>query len=253
MTDPAIREAAGARPRSPFGRALQEHLRRGDDSVLRIHSDVGEPDEVPVAFFFRGAGELGALEREALDRCRGRILDAGAGAGVHALLLQERGLRVTAIDVVPEAVEVMTERGVEDARGVDVFEFEGGPFDTVLMLLNGIGMVGTLLGLDRFLSGASRLLSPEGQILMDSADLRPRFEGDVREDGRYPGEVHLQLEYRGQRGEPYPQLYVDPETLAERAERHGWECEIVATADAGEYLARLTRRSEQDTHETRTA
>ena len=46
-------------------------------------------------------------EEAALDLCRGRTLDVGAGAGCHSLILQERGLDVVAIDVAPEAVEVM--------------------------------------------------------------------------------------------------------------------------------------------------
>jgi SAM-dependent methyltransferase len=230
--------------RGPFGRALLEHHRGGSDGPdqpLRLHSDLGEVDELPARFFFRDEEELGRLERIALQACRGRVLDVGAGAGVHALLLQERGHRVTAIDVVPEAVEVMEERGVEDARRADVFEFRGGPYDTVLLLLNGIGMAGTVSGLDRFLEAAPRLLAPGGQLLADSADLRPRVGADRREDGRYAGEVHLQLEYREEKGPPYPQLYVDPETLARRAGPRGWRVEVLARGEAGEYLARLTR------------
>lgn len=242
VDDPGAGDARAGR--GPFGRALLEHHRGGpgaSDEPLRLHSDLGEPDELPPGFFFREEEELGRLERIALDGCRGRVLDVGGGAGVHALVLQARGHRVTAIDVVPEAVEVMEERGVEDARRADVFEFEGGPYDTILMLLNGIGMAGTLSGLDRFLATAPALLAPGGRLLADSADLRPRVGGDRREDGRYVGEVHLQLEYRGERGSPYPQLYVDPETLSARAVAHGWRAEVLARGEAGEYLARLTR------------
>lgn len=228
--------------REPFGRALLEQHRGGTGGTLRLHSDLGEVDDLPASFFFRGPEELGELERIALARCRGTVLDVGAGAGAHSLLLQERGHDVTAIDVVPAAVEVMSERGVEDARRADVFGFRGGPFDTILMLLNGIGMVGTLQGLDRFLAAVPALLSQGGQLLVDSADLRPRVGGERREDGRYAGEVHLQLEYRGVRGAPYPQLYVDPETLARRAEDPGWRTRILARGEAGEYLARLTRQ-----------
>lgn len=242
MSEGRRRRVSGpASGRGPLGRALLEHHRDGADEPLRLHSDLGEVDELPVDFFFRDEDELGELERIALEEARGRILDVGAGAGVHALALQERGHEVTAIDVVPAAVEVMEARGVEDARRADVFQFDDARYDTVLMLLNGIGMVGTLSGLERFLTSAPRLLAGGGQLLLDSADLRPRVGGDRREDGRYAGEVHLQLEYRGERGAPYPQLYVDPETLASRAEERGWRVEVLARAEAGEYLARLTR------------
>lgn len=227
--------------REPFGRALLEHHREGTEEPLRLHHDLGEVEELSASFFFREEDELGGLELTALEAARGRVLDVGGGAGVHALPLQRRGHEVTAIDVVPEAVEVMRERGVEDARLADVFEFDGEGYDTVLMLLNGIGMVGTLEGLDRFLATAPRLLAAGGQLLVDSADLRPRVGGGRREDGRYAGEVHLQLEYGGEKGTPYPQLYVDPETLSSRARDHGWRVEILARNEAAEYLARLRR------------
>ena len=83
---------------------------------------------------------------EALSLCRGRVLDLGAGAGRHALELQGRGHEVTAIDVSREAVEVMRERGVRDARCGDLDAVDGERFDTILLLMHGIGLVGTLTG-----------------------------------------------------------------------------------------------------------
>ena len=189
-----------------------------------------------------------------MDLCRGRVLDAGAGAGCHALVLQELGLLVCAVDIAPEAVEIMRRRGVRDARCADLFRFQGGPFDTILMMMNGIGVVGTLAGLDRFLGDLPRLLAPEGQVLFDSYDPRPEVAvgvespgsgppgAEVGASGRYPGEMRFQLEYEGRRGPTLGWLFVDPETLAARADRAGWRCEVIWREEEGHYLARLTRR-----------
>jgi SAM-dependent methyltransferase len=224
--------------------------------VVTSDRGTGEVEDLDVSAWFREPAQSGP-ERTALDRCRGRVLDVGAGTGLHALALQARGLEVCAIDAVPEAVEIMRRRGVVDARQARVLDFAGGPFDTVLIFANGAGLAETLSGLPALLGSAARLLAPDGQLLLDSTDVRPcdadeaaaagYTRGDDglwrRSDGRYVGDLHFQLEYRGEKGPPFPQLYVDPDTLAEVAEGEGWQCEIVERGGGGSYLARLTRRS----------
>jgi 2-polyprenyl-3-methyl-5-hydroxy-6-metoxy-1,4-benzoquinol methylase len=91
-----------------------------------------------------------------LELCRGRVLDVGAGTGVHTLYLQDRGFDVCAIDVLPDAVEIMRRRGTRDARLADIRDFEADPFDTILMMMNGTGILATLEGLDSFLRDVPR-------------------------------------------------------------------------------------------------
>jgi SAM-dependent methyltransferase len=221
----------------------------GDEGAeITIRSDLGEGEEEthPVAAWFRRPEEDVGYEATALDLCRGRVLDVGAGAGVHALPLQERGLEVCAIDFTPEAVEIMRRRGVRDARRERLEEFRDGPFDTILILANGAGLAESLDGLERFLARLGELLAPGGQVLLDSCDVRPPAGPDgVRPatgaDGRYVGDIHFQLEYRDEKGDPFPQLYVDPDTFAGTAARAGWTFEVVETGEGGAYLARLTR------------
>lgn len=223
------------------GRSLWDYFSGDTGAVITVHSDLGEHDEEPVAGWFRTPGTSWAPERTALELCRGRVLDVGAGTGLHSLVLQERGLSVCAIDFVPEAVEIMRRRGVRDARHAELFSFEpAAPFDTVLMFANGVGLCETLAGLDRFLRWAPRLLTPGGQILMDSTDVRGQAGRTWREDGRYIGEIEFQLEYRGEMGAPFLQLYVDSDTLTEHARPAGWSVSIVAR-EGQSYLAQLVR------------
>jgi SAM-dependent methyltransferase len=155
---------------------------------------------------------------------------------------------VCAIDIAPEAVEVMRKRGVEDARCADVFSFEADPFDTVLLMMNGIGVVGDLAGLDRFLAGVGGLLKPDGQVLLDSYD-PGRTEDPANaappaaraRPNRYRGEMRFQLEYKGAMGPSLQWLFVDSGTLAEHASRAGWSCEVIWQEEEGHYLARLAR------------
>lgn len=233
-------------PWKPHAAAMQAYHEGKRDAVLVVYDDF-ERDEVPVSYFFRGPDQFPPLERLALDLSRGRVLDVGAGSGCHSLVLQERGLEVTAIEILPSLVGILRDRGVRDARVATWMDVEGPPFDTVLMLMNGIGLTETLPGLRRFFSEARRLVRPGGQVLADSTDVRVRMDVEAgrtgaleRPDGRYVGELRFQVEYEGRKGGPFPQLYVDAATLGRYAREEGWSCEIVCDPDRyGNYLARL--------------
>jgi 2-polyprenyl-3-methyl-5-hydroxy-6-metoxy-1,4-benzoquinol methylase len=171
------------------------------------------------------------------------VLDVGATCGALSLPLQTGGHEVTAIDRLPQALTIMRERGVRDVRDADLFTFRPAErFDTVLLLMNGTALAGTLPGLDRLLTVLHHLVSPEGRVLVDSTDLRERgAAASARDDGRYLGEIEYQLEYRGHRGSPIPQLFVDPDTLRERAHENGWGVRVGCQEDSGRYLGILTR------------
>lgn len=240
--------------REQYGRALWDYHRGEKDAALQVTGDLGEYDELPVRTFFRNPPDFSSFERIALEYCRGRVLDLGAGTGVHALALQAQGLPVTAVEIVPQAAEIMRQRGVEDVREVDLVRggdwkchVAKGEYDTLLMMMNGTGITATLAGLGLFLERAHWIVNRDGQILVDSEDLRSEEDragppgAPVKEDGRYLGEVQIQLEYRGEKGQPFAELYVDPTTLAAIASETGWDTRILDTSDSGGYLARLTR------------
>ena len=232
----------------PHGRALWDYWSGDAGARVTISRDDGYTDDMPAADYFRQPADFSRLEQTAIDLCRGHVLDVGAGAGCHSLALQERGLRVLAIDVSPQAVEVMAKRGVKDVLCIDVFELHGAQFDTLLMMMHGIGLVETLPGLDRFLRHAHNLLKPDGQLLFDSLDVRftdnPRhlaYQAANRQAGHYIGEIRMQFEYKGHTGPLFSWLHVDPETLIDHAQRMGWSCQVVCREDGGDYLAQLTR------------
>jgi SAM-dependent methyltransferase len=233
-------ELFGPQAWGPLARALADFHAGDEDATLRVRSDEGELDPLPVALFFRGQEALLPADRAAVALVRGRVLDGGAGVGAVALLLQDGGVEVTAVEVIPEAVEIMKARGVRDAREGRVEDLqEEGAYDTILLLMNGTSLAGTLAGLSPLLGALARLLAPGGQVLMDSTEL----EGGEGEEDGCPGELQYQLEYRGVRGAPFPQLFLDPDTLTGVAGEEGWDVEVVWRGEEGAYLARLTRPS----------
>jgi SAM-dependent methyltransferase len=247
---PALNGPSGYGERwGPLGRALLDFHHGATAAQIMVHTDIWLDEPTPVEEFYRPDDRpLPELERTALRLCRGRTLDFGAGAGRHALELHRRGLKVTAIDVSPEAVEIMRDRGVTDARCGDFGAVTGESFDTIVLLMHGIGLVGTLEGLTLFFDHAHNHLDRNGQIIFDSADLGivmpEQFDeglGEWRSGGLYPGEVEYRLTYKDLEGEPYPWLFVDPATLADSARAAGLCAKVVARGARGSYLARVAR------------
>lgn len=230
---------------APLGRALLDYHHGDTTARFVVHSDLWDSEITTAEEYYRPLHlELSEIEQRALSLCRGRVLDLGAGAGRHAIELQERGHEVTAVDVSPDAVEVMRRRGVRDVRCGDLGAVSGESFDTLLLLMHGIGLVGTLEGLARFLDASSSVLSTDGQVLCDSADLAAALPS-ARATGvgrSYLGEVEFRLTYRDLEGRPYPWLFVDPRTLERYAAAAGYDFEVGARGGRGAYLARLTRR-----------
>ena len=234
--------------RDPMGVAIADFYKNGIAGRLRVLSSMFDEDEIPVAHLFREEDEMGELELKALGLSKGRILDVGAGAGCHALALQDRGMEVTAIDVSPLSVEVMTKSGIDDARLVNLYdETLCEKFDTILMLMNGSGIIGKIANMPQFFARIDQLLAEGGQVLLDSSDLIFLFEDedggvDIDLAGEYYGEVDFTMQYKNIKGETFDWLYIDFETLAFHATENGFEAELVMQGEHYDYLARLTRK-----------
>ena len=231
--------------KDPMGAAIADYHRQGKAARLRVFSPDFDEDEIPVATLFRTADAMPPLERQALQLAHGRILDVGAGAGCHSLALQAMGHSVTAIDISPLAVETMTARGVKDARIEDFWSVEA-RYHTILMLMNGIGIVGRLERLPQLFSHLQQILTDGGQLLLDSSDLCYLFEEEEGiielPGGAYYGELEYRMQYKAIKGDPFPWLYIDFDTRSEAAEAPGFRAELITMGEHYDYLARVTRR-----------
>ena len=235
--------------KDPMGRAIADYHATGRAAKLRVFSPMFDEDEIPVTTLFRTFDTMPAIEQEALRHASGAILDVGAGAGCHSLALQQMGKQVMAIDISPLAVDTMRLRGVDNAVQQDFFTLDG-QYDTILMLMNGIGIVGTLSRMQAFFMQVDHLLAPGGQLLCDSSDICYIFEDedgiiDLTGIDGYYGELTYQMRYKNVTGEQFPWLFIDPETLRDCATSCGFDCNIIARGDHYDYLARLTRKLEK--------
>lgn len=231
--------------KDPMGAAIAEYHCTGRAGTLRVFSSQFDEDEIPVEQLFRPIEEMPDIEQRALAMARGKILDVGAGSGCHALALQAMGKEVTAIDISELSVEVMRERGVKDARAVDLYdEHFVEQYDTILMLMNGSGIIGNIEGMERFFLRMKQLLKVGGSIYMDSSDLKYLFEEEdgsylIDVAGDYYGIVDFRMQYKQVKGDTFDWLYIDFDTLAYYAEQYGFCAEVVSQGEHYDYLAVL--------------
>jgi SAM-dependent methyltransferase len=232
----------------PFGLAVRDFYAGDVTSEVVFRRDDGVVNTLAVSALFRGPVDF-QVDKVLLDLCTGKILDVGAGVGIHSLFLQGIGFTVYALDVSPEACQVMKHRGVKNVICSSAVELQSGVFDTILLLGRSICMVETLSGLEEFLTYTRRLVNPAGQILLNSLDVActkdPRdltYHEINRQAGRYIGEIRVRLEYKDLIGPRIGMLHVDSVELARYAAKTGWSFEVLLKEKDGHYAARLKKK-----------
>jgi SAM-dependent methyltransferase len=231
----------------PFGIALEDFYNGKKRVEVTLCRDDGIEWKVPIEYFFRGPENFLSIEKQALQLCKGRILDIGAGVGPHALELQKLGLEVYAIDISSHACQIMKKRGIKNVQCTDCYNLKEDSFDTILLLGRSIGFVENLNGMKKFLSYCKTLLNPEGIIILDSIDFRSikeqillKYQEINRKLGRYSGVMVYQIKYKNIMGDKIQNLQIDPETLKEITLEMGFSCKILGKEEDGHYLAMIS-------------
>jgi len=229
-----------------FGMALKDYQNGHYTEDIKTYSSLYEEDVIPIPYLFRTFNEMPKIEQKALQLAQGKVLDIGAGAGSHALYLQNKGYGVTALDNSEGAIDVCKDRGIKSTLLNNILDYSEEKYDTLLLLMNGIGLAGKLKNLSPFLQHLASLLLPNGQILLDSSDIVYMFEQDddggywIPNDGTYYGEVEFEMEYKKQKSKPFDWVYVDINTLQNACESNGLNCELILSGEHYDYLAKLT-------------
>ena len=231
---------------TPYANALWDYHKQGKTNPLHLNTSYGETEQMPIEAFFRDANQVSDLEHHALQWATGHVLDMGAGAGCISLILQDKGLNITATDIDPDLCALMGHRGVKNTLCADIYYMTAGKkFDTILSLMNGVGIAGTLDNLANYLTTLKSHLAQGGQIIMDSTDISYLYDdGTVKKPDGYYGEISYQYQYGDNTGNWFNWLYVDSETLIKTAE----QCELTTQIifqddtgdDAGHYLVQMT-------------
>lgn len=232
-----------------LGKALLDYQSGNYTEDIKTYSSLDEEDSVPLPYLFRDFDEMPFLEKKALELTEGKVLDIGCGAGNHTLYLQKKEFEVTALDASKGAIEVCKKRGVKSSVHSSFLDYNSSKFDTLLLLMNGIGLAGKLGHLHAFLNHLKSLLLPNGQILLDSSNIIYMFEQDedggfwVPNNDNYYGEVTFIMEYKRQKSQAFDWLYIDFTTLRNACIALDFDCELVSEGEHYDYLAKLSLKS----------
>lgn len=238
-----------------FGRALEDTYEDGGavsnlPQVVELsngHIAVGR-----LGRYFENEEELGTLDRWAVQWAKGRILDVGAGAGRHALILQQKGGDVTALDPSPRAIDVCRRRGVNNAVCADIATLSAevtagreAPYDTLLLLGNNIGLSGSREEAPSFWRMLREITVDGGQLVGSCRDpYATKEEYDLAYmaanlgAGRLGGQMTMRVRHKHYAGPWFNYLFCTAEELEALIVDSGWE--ITSTAFEGDgYAVRM--------------
>lgn len=228
-----------------WGQAIWDFFQNEKQSDLLTETTISEKDIFPIEYLFRSFSQMPKIEQKALELCWGKVLEVGCGASTHGVYLQnEKKLNVTAIDISPLAVKVAQKRGIKNAICADIMQIKG-QFDTILLLMNGAGICGRVKHLNALFQHLKKLLTPKGQVLLDSSDIIYMFDKNL--DGSYDvplyfdyyGELDFTIHYKGKQ-ESFPWFYIDFQYLKEIAQQNGFICKKILEGEHYDYLAQLS-------------
>ena len=230
-----------------FGKAMYDFQTNNSPEDIITETSISEEDEMSVEYLFRPYNEMPRIEQKALQLAFGKTLDVGCGAGSHSLSLQsDRNLEVTSIDISEKAIETCKLRGVKNAVVKNILDFDEEKFDTIILLMNGVGIFGKLENCNTYLSKLKSLLNPGGQILLDSSDIIYMFDEDedggkwIPSNNDYYGELVFTISYKGEKEDSFDWLYLDYNTLQNAAIANGLQCELILEGEHYDYLAKLS-------------
>ena len=235
-----------------FGAALLDWVQGG--TVLEVlerddgHLEDGAGPEAYLAPF----GGWPAAERRSLRYLRGRVLDAGCGAGRVTKVLQRRGHDVVGIDESPLAIRAAALFGARGTRcaSVDVVAHEIGGFDSVILFGNNFGIFGTPARATRVLTTWARGAAPGTRIFAQSTNgytggapiVDRAYYRRNKERGLAPGATRYRIHYKDLVGPWLRWLFVSRTEMREIVRGTGWELvRVLGDGPIEPYVAMLER------------
>lgn len=177
-------------------------------------------------YLFEPYEEWSEQVQNGIDHAKQNAIDIGCGAGRHALHMQEQGVEVVGVDVSPKSVEVAKERGVRRVHTVGIDGIKqnttklGGPWDTVLLLGNNLGLLGTcpvsrLRDLADVTTDDAVLIGQTRAATEVDKQQHTSYHEYNRARGRKPGCLKMRVRYKHYRTDWFNYLMVDKDELKE--------------------------------------
>jgi len=238
-------------PRPDVGDALGEALLdafSGGEGRHFIERDDGLLETMDASLYFSKPTSWPNAELLAMESLKGRVLDMGAGAGRHSLMLQNRGCEPMAIDTSPGAIEVCRNRGVEWTFKGSIQELIGfpvEPFDAIILMGNNLALLQSEAKAPGVFRAMASVLKPGGIVVGTCLDPHQTqnpdhlaYHATNRSAGRPAGQVRMRFRYQRITSPWLSILFLSPDELRQLAGRNGWEV-LDVTRPNPNYLAAL--------------
>ncbi len=226
-----------------FGRALYDYQFDQNPEDMLTWTHLTDKEVLPTSYLFRSYEEMPEIEKLALNLSEGKILDVGAGSGIHSKYLQTANKNVTALDFSKWGYKVLQAQGIKNIIQSDFFELQHQKYDTILLLMNGVGIVGKAIYADRLFKKLNELLSQNGKALLHSSDLKYLYEsggGYAMPSEAYYGDVKFYISYKDEI-ESFDWTYIDAQTLQTFAHQNSFKSQIVEESETGDFLMEIRR------------
>lgn len=217
-----------------------------DDNLIGSGSDEG--------LYFTEYEQWSDIERQAIEKARGKILDIGCGAGRHSLYLQNKGFDVTGIDNSPGAIKVCKLRSLKKAVVRPIEEIDKFPkdsFETIIMLGNNFGLFGSRKKIKLILQKMFRITTPNAQII--AGTLNPYKTDDINHlqyhkrnlrRGRMGGQIRMRVRYGKIIGEWFDYLFVSPEEMQEILKNTNWQIKEFLDSERANYIVVIEKKQD---------
>jgi cyclopropane fatty-acyl-phospholipid synthase-like methyltransferase len=182
----------------------------------------------------------------------GRVLDIGCGAGRHSLYLQQQGFDVLGVDMSPLAIEVCQRRGLKQAqvRSITQVSPKLGLFDTILMLGNNFGLMGSFRRARGLLKRFHTMTSQQARLIVESNDIYQTTDPDHlayqefnRQRSRLPGQIRMRVRYKKYVMPWFDYLMVSQEEMKAILAGTGWEVKQFIDSEKAAYMAILEKQA----------
>jgi SAM-dependent methyltransferase len=220
------------------GREVIEIVERDDGYI--------DPSLYNPKTYFASYEDWMPYHRLAMDYVCGRVLDIGCGAGRHTLYLQKQGFEVLGIDNSPLAIKVAKLRGVEKAQVTSIEEvnFQPGSFDTILLMGNNFGLLGSFIKAQTLLRQFHQITSKKGRIIADTLDpyetenpIHLEYHKHNRRRGRMGGQVRIRIRFSKFIGQWFDYLMVSKEEMRAILKGTGWDVKKFLDSEGSQYIA----------------
>jgi SAM-dependent methyltransferase len=202
--------------------------------------------------YFSDYEDWAPYTKRAMEFVKGRVLDVGCGAGRCSLYLQRKDFDVIGIDNSPLAIRVCKLRGLKKAKLVAIEDAKFGPnsFDTILMMGNNFGLLGSFAKAQRLLKRFYRMTSENALII---ADTRDPYKTDNpayleyhrlnRKKGRMGGQIRLRIRFEKYVGRWLDFLMVSKKEIKEILNGTGWKVKDFIDSEDSRYVAIIEKQS----------